>query len=66
MEIHPSRVTRIYSELYPSTLPGAKCEQLIKRIFPHAEVTWSFEYGAEASSRRRGIAALEKAIRETV
>jgi len=63
LNVDPSMVTRLYSDLQPCTLPIVNCQRLIGRYFPQAEVTWSFEYGASENSRRRGMDALSRAIR---
>jgi uncharacterized protein RhaS with RHS repeats len=62
--IHPDRVTRIYSELAPCTIPGGKCKDYIDARYHNATVTHSFEYGDTRASRRRGVKALKKAVRE--
>ena len=62
--IHPDRVTRIYSELAPCTIPGGKCKDYIDGRYHNATVTHSFEYGDTRASRRRGVKALKKAVRE--
>lgn len=62
--IHPDRVTRIYSELEPCVIPGGKCKGYINREFHNAVVTHSFEYGDTFESRQRGVKALKKAVRQ--
>lgn len=59
--ISPGRVTRIYSEREPCALPGAYCKKLLNDNYPHAEVTWSFEYGNTRLSREFGNLELEEA-----
>jgi hypothetical protein len=61
MGVQPSQVTRIYSELQPCNVPGGYCDPFIRRTFPQAEVSWSFEYGATAESRAAGVEALRRA-----
>jgi RHS repeat-associated protein len=61
MGVKRSQVTRIYSELQPCNVPGGYCDPFIRRTFPHAEVSWSFEYGATAESRAAGVEALRRA-----
>ena len=57
-----SKVTRIYSERQPCSLPGSYCDRMIKANFPSAKVTYSFEYGDKAS-RTAGNAAMENVIK---
>jgi RHS repeat-associated protein len=61
LNVDPSRVTRIYSELQPCNMPGGYCAGYLARTFPQAQVTWSFEYGATPASRAAGVAALKSA-----
>jgi hypothetical protein len=42
-------------------LPGATCSKYITKTFPQAQVTWSFEYGATAESRKAGMSDLKRA-----
>jgi len=64
--VKPGQVTRIYSELQPCVTPteAAGCATFIGKTFPQAEVTWSFEYGATAASRKAGVDALKKSAGE--
>ena len=59
--VPPSQVSRIYSELQPCNMPGGYCDPFIRRTFPQADVSWSFEYGATAASRAAGVDALRNA-----
>lgn len=59
--VQPSQVTRIYTELEPCSVPGGYCKDFIGRTYPQAEVTYSFQYGADAASRRAGVDALREA-----
>ncbi|GAB3768357.1 nucleic acid/nucleotide deaminase domain-containing protein [Microlunatus parietis] len=54
--VRPDQVTRIYTELEPCTIPtpAAGCAAWIDRMFPQAEVTYSFEYGSTQESRSAG------------
>jgi hypothetical protein len=36
-------------------------DPFIRRTFPNAKVTWSFEYGATPESRKAGLQGLQKA-----
>jgi len=58
--IKPEQVTRIYTERAPCTTRG--CAALIREYYPHAEVTYSFEFGADAESMKAGNAAHAKAV----
>jgi len=58
--INPSQVKRIYSEREPCTLRAWNCKKLIQKNYPHAETTYSFEYGDE-ESRKRGNKEHKKA-----
>jgi hypothetical protein len=58
--VDPSRVTRIYSELQPCSVPGGYCADFIKQTFPQARVTYSYEYGATPASRAAGTSALRE------
>lgn len=60
--VRPTQVTRIYSELQPCSVPGGYCSAWMDRTFPGAQVTWSFDYGADAASRAAGVAALRAAV----
>lgn len=60
-KVPKSRVTRVYSEFQPCSLPGAYCGTLLRREVSQAKITWSFEYG-DKSSRERGRQALRNAI----
>jgi hypothetical protein len=44
MGVQPSQVTRIYSELEPCNNPGGYCMRFVRETFPHAKLTWSFNY----------------------
>jgi len=56
------QVTRIYSELEPcGNFPGGHCKDFIIKEFPKANVTYSFEYGDQAS-RKAGVKLLLKAV----
>jgi hypothetical protein len=59
--VHPSQVTRIYTELEPCSVPGGYCKDFIRQTYPQAEVTYSFQYGADILSRRAGVDALSEA-----
>ncbi len=61
MNVEPSQVTRIYSELEPCSAPGGYCKRFISETFPDTSVTYSFEYGATKASRKAGVDALRKA-----
>lgn len=62
--IAPQNVTRIYSELEPCTVPFSFCKDFIKRNYPQAATSYSFEYGDTMESRRRGMRELKLAVRE--
>jgi len=57
--IESGMVTAIYSELAPCS---NRCSKLLGTEFPKAAVTFSFEYGASATSRAAGRAALRLAV----
>ncbi len=57
----PEQVRRIYTELEPCVVPGGYCKLWLARTFPHAEVTFSFKYGADVRSRMEGLHELAKA-----
>lgn len=48
MQVSPSQVTQIYSELQPCSVPRSlSCDLMIGKEFPHAQVTWSYDYQNE-------------------
>ncbi|MEU8763939.1 SUKH-4 family immunity protein [Streptomyces sp. NPDC048659] len=53
-----SRVRRVHCELEPCAMPGHYCALWMAQTFPHAEYTHSFDYGATAESRERGLQEL--------
>ena len=55
MNVPPSRVTQIYSELEPCNNRGGYCAKYISETFPQASVSWSFDY-AEPATRAQGKA----------
>ncbi|MFI0484390.1 nucleic acid/nucleotide deaminase domain-containing protein [Actinomadura sp. 9N215] len=55
--IAPGQVTRVYTELEPCFLPGNYCRTGLSR-FRNAEFTYSFDYGATADERERGLLEL--------
>ena len=61
--VEPSQVTRFYSELEPCSVPGGYCKRFLQNTFPQADVTYSFEYGADKLSRTNGINALKEALK---
>lgn len=61
--IKPEMVTRFYTELEPCSVPGGYCKDFLQKTFPHAEVTFSFEYGATQLSRGAGIDAMKAAVK---
>lgn len=58
--IKAEQVTRIYTERAPCTSKG--CSTLIRKNYPNAEVSYSFEFGADAASMEAGNAAHAKAV----
>ena len=56
--VDPNQVTRIYTEYQPCSIPtvAAGCDTWINKTFLKARVTYSFEYGDQAS-RDAGRAA---------
>ncbi|WP_165969397.1 nucleic acid/nucleotide deaminase domain-containing protein [Actinomadura sp. KC06] len=63
--IAPGQVTRVYTELEPCFLPGNYCRLRLSR-FRNAEFTYSFDYGATADERERGLLELmQQAAQET-
>ena len=62
MGVPPDNVRSIYSELAPCNMPGGYCEGMIRRTFPTADVSYSFEYGSDKESRTRGLDALGDAV----
>ncbi len=63
MGIPADKVTRIYSELQPCSLPFAHCMNFLQRVYPQADITYSFEYGATKESRTAGLNALLEAVK---
>lgn len=57
-------MTRIYSELEPCCVGGGYCKRFLSKIFPQANITYSFEYGATKESRKAGVEALKEAIKK--
>ncbi|KAF6570865.1 hypothetical protein JDW19_14240 [Paenibacillus polymyxa] len=51
-------VKRVYTEREPCVLGGHNCKELLANELPHAEVTYSVEYGGDKASRDRGNAEL--------
>jgi uncharacterized protein YukE/type II secretory pathway pseudopilin PulG len=58
--VHPSQVTRIYSELEPCLAAGGYCKILVAKDFSQAEVTFSFPY--KPGSQQVGVDALKQVI----
>ncbi|MEV5441262.1 nucleic acid/nucleotide deaminase domain-containing protein [Streptomyces sp. NPDC052644] len=56
--VDSSQVRRVYSELAPCLMPGHYCAVWLQDMFPHAEFTHSFDYGATAESREEGLKQL--------
>ncbi len=61
--VSPGRVSQIYSEFEPCSIPGGMCKNFIARTFPNAQVSYSFEYGATEASRRAGKKALQMSLK---
>ncbi|MBN2590257.1 MAG: hypothetical protein JXA96_10380, partial [Sedimentisphaerales bacterium] len=61
MNIPPSRVTQVYSELEPCNNPGGFCSEYIRKTYPQASVSWSFNY-ADPATRGQGKAEWMEAI----
>ncbi len=61
MNVSPSQVTQIYSELEPCDNRGAHCARYISETFPQASVSWSFDY-ADPAARAQGKAEWLDAI----
>ncbi|GCE00401.1 nucleic acid/nucleotide deaminase domain-containing protein [Embleya hyalina] len=57
-------VRRVYCELEPCLMPGHYCALWMGRLFPDAEFTHGFGYGATAQSREDGVRALMTHIAE--
>lgn len=64
MGIQPAHVKRIYSELEPCSIPGGYCKQFLQKVFPQADITYSFEYGLTKESRSTGLKALKEAVKK--
>ncbi len=62
MGIPASKVKRVYSELEPCSLPFAYCMNFLRKKFPQADITYSFEYGSTVESRRSGLKALKETL----
>ena len=63
--IVPSQVTRVYTELEPCFLPGNYCQLRLAR-YKDADLSYSFDYGATADERERGLLELmQQAAQET-
>ena len=62
--IHPSRVERVYTELHPCSMRGRHCSNMLRTTFRKATVYYSFEYGHDAASKRRGKREHGRTIRE--
>jgi len=58
--VKPEQVTRIYSERAPCSTKG--CSALIQNNYINAEVTFSFEFGADKASMDAGNAAHATAV----
>ncbi|MEV4339563.1 SUKH-4 family immunity protein [Streptomyces sp. NPDC049590] len=56
--VAPEQVRRVYCELEPCMMPGHYCAVWLQSLFPHAEFTHSFDYGATAESREEGLKEL--------
>jgi hypothetical protein len=53
--VRPEDVSRVYCELEPCLMPGHYCAQWMQQLFPRAQFTHSFSYGATADSREEGL-----------
>ncbi|MFD9744719.1 nucleic acid/nucleotide deaminase domain-containing protein [[Kitasatospora] papulosa] len=56
--VKPGQVRRVYCELEPCLMPGHYCAVWMQDLFPQAEFTHSFDYGASAESREEGLKKL--------
>ncbi|MDR0604678.1 MAG: hypothetical protein LBG80_10285, partial [Bacteroidales bacterium] len=62
--IFSSNVIEIYSERQPCMIPTpqAGCDAMLKKQFPNANITWSFQYGDTKQSRIQGNQELINAV----
>ncbi|MFJ6709624.1 SUKH-4 family immunity protein [Streptomyces sp. NPDC091265] len=56
--IAAEQVRRVYCELEPCMMPGHYCAVWMQKMFPTAQFSHSFDYGADAHSRERGFKEL--------
>lgn len=50
MGIDKSQVTRIYTERQPCVMDGHNCTQLINENYGNAQISYSFDFGADKAS----------------